>query len=105
MMARTPRTLPCYLDFDGFCDSCGDCRNECKSTHMGNICTECRTLCALCQDWLLTSDVVTLDGQRFHVGCASELDSLTDELVSELTISPLEIVMMSHYSDLNGGDL
>jgi hypothetical protein len=63
MIARTPRTLPCYLDFDGYCDACGDARHECKDTHMGHICSACRTLCAFCGDWLLL-DSIALDNQN-----------------------------------------
>jgi hypothetical protein len=72
MISRTPRKLPCHEPFDGFCDACGSADAECKDTHLGHICSECRHECAYCEDWMMDDAGLRHAGKLMHIACALE---------------------------------
>jgi len=55
-----------------FCHSCGGDTLPVKDTHSGQICTECRTECAACEDWMMNDSGLTHQGRLMHTQCALE---------------------------------
>ncbi len=66
-----------------FCASCGGDTLPVEQTHLGLICSDCRTRCAYCEDWMMGAGV-TVDGKRMHSECAEELNALADKVANEL---------------------
>lgn len=90
------------LTYDCMCASCGPTDLPLKDTYLGMVCSDCRKLCAYCEDWLL-GDVVVVDGHDMHQHCAADLEALTDALMQELMPKQGEMVIMAHYNDELGG--
>jgi len=52
---------------------CSICRGDwfpTKDTWRGAVCSDCRELCPICQDWLSGEpEVTSSEGQRYHAVC------------------------------------
>lgn len=55
-----------------FCHSCGGDVHPVKDTAWGRLCSECRTPCASCNDWMMGDTGLLHDGKLMHIACALE---------------------------------